>query len=174
MFRVTYKMESAILRRVDEVAALKKILPFSRMGIHEFHDLAMRSSSTGWKEHFIHIWQQQSRCAAELEAKIAELGGSVDREEVARIQDTPDPEDEPADPISLDKILLLRCINRLTQIHHMYAETRRLPLSFDVRMVLQRQQLQARETLDKITHLYIGYSALRIHSTLKLAMGQSA
>ena len=66
-----------------------------------------------------------------------------------------DPEDEPADPMSLNRILLLRCINHLTHLIHVYGEVRRTPLPFDVRMILQRHHLRNRETLETfVVHVY--------------------
>src|SRR5258708_37307751 len=124
---------STLMRPPQVVGVLKRVLPACRKGIVELQELAMRFSRPGWKDLFVRLWSQQANNLTELEEKIWELGGDTDAISPEGAVAAADPEDEPADPLLLDKTLLMRCINQQTHLLHLYAEARRNPMPFDVR-----------------------------------------
>jgi len=150
--------ESPILPRTEGIALMKRLLAPAQAGVEKLHDLAMQFSYSGWKELFIRYWQQQSRCEAELDAKIRELGGNP-HENVSRVQSQRiDPIAELSDLIALDRALLLNALNQETHLLLMYSEARRLPMSFDLRMLLQRHHLQIHELTERLAAIYKTYS----------------
>ncbi|SRR5258706_8309681 len=149
------------MRHTHEVVALHHLLSPCWKGVVVLQDLSIRFSHPGWKDVFVRSWHQLSDSLTDLESKIWELGGETDPKTYASHEQAADPEDEPQDPLSLNRILLLRSINHLTHLMHLYGEVRRIPLSFDVRMVLQRHQLGIRESLEQLSSLYVNYPAHR-------------
>ncbi len=151
-------MEQAILdRHHHELTILHQLLPACWKAVIVLQDLALRFSHPGWKDLFIRSWQQQSHGLTELEEKIWDLGGETGHTTYEHNAISMDPEEEPGDPLSLNRILLLRSINHLTHLMHVYGEVRRTSLPFDVRMVLQRHQLRIREVLEHLSSLYVTY-----------------
>ena len=152
-------------RHAHEVVVLNQVLPACWKGVIVLQDLSLRFSQPGWKDFFVQSWQQQSNNLLELEKIIWELGGKTHPESYEKEGPPADPEEEPKDPLSLNRILLLRSTNHLSHLMHVYSEVRKISLPFDVRMVLQRHQLQIRETREHMMFIYLG-SPLRRHRTL--------
>src|SRR5437773_2214127 len=111
-----------VMSHAHEIAALHQLLSPSWRGIVVLQDLSLRFTHPGWKDLFVRSWQQQSDSLTELESKIWELGGETETKAYFPAEDITDPEDEPQDPFSLNRILLLRSINHLTHLMHLYGE----------------------------------------------------
>src|SRR5262245_2599623 len=127
------------MRRADEIAVLKKLIPISREVIDRTQELALNFSVESWKDFFARLWQDQVKRLSEIEWKIRELGGDPEK---AASNGAPhrDPAKEPTDAHMRDKLMVLRAVNQLTLVLHVYAEVRKNPLSFDVKMLLRRHQ----------------------------------
>ena len=149
---------SVIFRRIDSVMALDQILPACREAASQLRGLTLNASFPGWTDLFVRFWQQEVRCVAELEIKRRELGG---HEPSVRPSESLSPVsialDDPKNPFLLDKNLLLRCLNAQSHLVHLYSEFLRTPLTFDMRMILQRHHLQSKDTLDQLTRMYESY-----------------
>jgi hypothetical protein len=148
---------STMSRYAQELVVLRRLLPAYQSGIVGLQELAMRFSNPGWKDLFVHLWSQQANGLTELEEKIWEMGGdgrTPRHEEDVEIVDS---DDTLSDPLLLDKALLLRCINQQTRLLRLCADAKRSPLPFDVRMILQRHQLQMREMVDRLSSMYLTY-----------------
>ncbi len=140
-------MDITIIRRTDEIVALKKLLPLCRNGSRALYDLVRGFSSEEWKELLVHYWQQQERRVVEIEERIRELGGTCEPEDVL------EPEPRFQGLASMDKELILYAIHQQTAIAHAYSETQKFQLSFNVRMMLQRHQLQIQDMLERLSPL---------------------
>jgi len=162
--------------RKHDIDVLKRIIPHCREAVPKFYDLATRFSSAGWRDLFFRFWEEHARCLMELETKVRECGGRLDSDIAADIPTPLDPDDEPVDPLSLDKALLLRCVNQQSHLTHLYTEARKNTLPFDMRMLLQRHHLQARETLTQLSNVYLNYPSSTIvlthgeHLTMKVSL----
>jgi hypothetical protein len=148
---------STLIRPTHELAALKKLIPVYQSGIARLQDLAMQFSVPGWKDFFVHLWSQQANSLTELEEKIWEMGGDTASSRVEQSMDSVDLEETGANPILLDKTLLMRCLNQQTYLLHLHADVRRTPMPFDVRMILLRHRLQVREMVDRLSSMYLAY-----------------
>ncbi len=122
----------------------------------------------------VQSWQQQSDNLLELERIIWELGGQTHPRSYDQEGPPADPEEEPQDPLSLNRILLLRSTNHLSHLIHLYSEVRKTSLPFDVRMVLRCHQLQIRETREHMMFIYLGSPLHRNRTLTDAAVGFAA
>ncbi len=151
-------MEVSLAKRhPHKIVVLQQLLPACWKGVIVLQDLALRFTHSGLTNQFIRAWQLQSDELTELEEKVWELGGETDPESYMKEGKSTNVEDEPIDPLSLNRMLLLHSINHLTHLIHVYTEVKRTTLPFDVRMILQRHQLRTREILGHLTSLYATY-----------------
>jgi len=142
------KTNAPIVHRAEQLAALKTLAPFCRAGAQGLYELAWGCPISGWKELLIRFWQQQARCAAELEEGIRELGGDLPPADA-----TPAGIDAPDDSLAVEKQRLLRSLNQQTEMTHRYAEVLKIALPFNVRAMLQRHQKQIQEIAQRLIEL---------------------
>src|SRR6266700_915860 len=112
-------MEHFNLRR-DEIAALQRVVPFCRAGRGTLQNMALSCSAEGWNDLLIYFWQRLGRCVAELELKIRELGGEIGPDVPEQNILGADPENKPANPLTVDKQLIIRAVDHLAQLLNRY------------------------------------------------------
>ena len=146
---------SLTFRHTDQIAVLQGLLPAYRAAVEKFENLAKKVSSPGWRDLFVRFWQDQCQCLIELEDKIRELG--ADPEAVTPTDEFEVSLHQWTNILSRDKEMLLQSLNHQTHLVHLYTQLRLSPLSYDVRTLLQRHHLHARQTLERLTSIYLIY-----------------
>ncbi len=135
----------------DDLTTLRRCAEFYRQTIPAFQDIAMHYSAHEKRTMLMRLWQTQIKCMSEVEWQIRQQGGELSAFTAPVL--TAQSLKNYAEPLLRDRKLLLDCLNEQTQLLYQFSEIRKSPHPFDTRMLIQRHQIIAHETMEHLLAL---------------------